>query len=99
MRKFLLALLFLAPLALAQNTVTVTASQIYLSYPTQLLPAGTIIFQPVNSSGQNISYQIGGTGNNVTAPTVCSIVTGAIVQPCIVANVATALPQNFFFSV
>jgi hypothetical protein len=96
-RKFL-ALLFFAASALAQNTVTVTAANIH-NGSSGLLSAGTILFQAVNSSGQNISYQLGATGPSLTAPTICSISNGAITGTCTVPNVATALPQNFCFEV
>lgn len=84
--------------ALAQNTVTVTAANIH-NGSSGLLPSGTILFQAVNSNGQLIAYQIGGTGPNIVTPTICPIVTGAISGTCKVANVAVANPVNFCFSV
>jgi hypothetical protein len=97
MRKLLLFLLFAAS-AFSQNTVTVTAANIH-NGSSGLLSAGTILFQAVNSSGQNISYQLGATGPSYTSPTICSITNGAINGTCTVANVSVASPQNFCFAV
>jgi hypothetical protein len=96
MKKLIWLLLLCS--AFAQNTVTVTAANIQ-NGSSGLLSAGTILFQAVNSSGQNISYQIGATGPNLTSPTICPVTSGAIVGSCIVANVALASPQNFCFAV
>jgi hypothetical protein len=105
MKKLLLWLLLVGS-ALAQslpavsNTVTVTAAAIYQNYPHVLLPSGTILFQAVNAAGQNIAYQVGGSGPNISASTVCAITNGAITDPvCTLPNVATANPQNFGFMV
>jgi hypothetical protein len=111
MRKFLSVLLLLAATlmtAAAQNTTTFTASNsvttltaaaIY-SGPGSLtpLPTGTALFQATNALGVPISYQLGGGGQQISVPTICSIVNGAIVQPCMLANVATANPTNFCYS-
>ena len=105
MKKFLLFALLLsvfktcAPQASAQSFVTVTASQIH-NGGSGLLTSGTIQFQAVGSNNQSISYQVGGGGQQILFPTVCTVVNGAITGPtCSVANVALTLPQNLCFSV
>jgi hypothetical protein len=91
-KKLLLFLLLSLPLA-AQNFVVVTSASIYSGGST-LLSAGTILFQAVDSNGNPISFQVGGGGPTITAPTICSIVNGAIVQPCNVANTTLTNPVN-----
>jgi hypothetical protein len=93
--KKLLWLLLLGS-AWAQNFVSVTATNIN---PGNLLPSGTIVFQAVGTNQQSISYQVGGGGQQILAPTICTITAGAIVPPCQVANVALTQPQNFCFMV
>jgi hypothetical protein len=95
MRKLWL-LLLLAASAFAQNTVTVTAANIP-NGSSGLLAAGTILFQSVNSSGQIITYQVGGTGPSFSSPTVCSIASGAITGSCSLPNVLTTNPPNICF--
>jgi hypothetical protein len=94
MRKLSLILLILCPSLWAQNFVTVTAANI----GTPLLPSGTITFQAVGTKGQPISYQVGGGGQQILAPTVCPITNGAITGLCSVANVLLTQPQNFCFN-
>lgn len=99
MRKLLIALLLLAsPLVLAQNFMTVTASQIYGGGNVPL-PAGQISFQPTDGNGNPIGYQIGGGGQQVTWPTVCSVSSGTIAAGCQVANVSLTNPMNVCFAV
>lgn len=99
MTKRLFWLLLLTPiLALGQNFMTVTGVTTY-GTGGQLLTAGTLIFQPVDSSGNNIGYQVGGGGQQINFPTICSITNGVVVQPCQVANTSLTNPMNVCFSV
>jgi len=99
MKKLLLLLLY-ASLAVAQNTVTVTASKIYANgtQPVALLPSGTAVFQATDALGNPISYQLGGGGTVVSTPITCSIKNGALQPGCFLANTATAIPSNFCYS-
>ena len=98
MKKLLAFLLLVASSAWAQNFATVTSANI-LGPSNTPLASGTILFQAVNSAQLPISYQIGGGGQQVNYATVCSITNGAIVQPCLVANVSFTNPLNVCFLV
>jgi len=77
--------------------VTVASANIHDS-GSHLLASGVIVFAPVDSSGNPLSYQAGGGGSTITSPTVCSILNGAIVQPCLLANSALTNPLNVCFA-
>jgi len=103
--KKLLALLTLVILSSVacpgqQNFMTVTASNILttLSGQPQPLPSGSIIFQPTDLNGNPVGYQVGGGGQLVSFPTVCSIVAGAITGSCQLANVSITNPMNVCFN-
>jgi hypothetical protein len=95
MRKFLWLLLLGS--AWAQNFVSVTASNI--AQGATKLPAGQIVFQAVGTNQQSLSYQAGGGGQQILAPTACPVLNGAIVNTCLVANVLFTQPQNICFQV
>jgi hypothetical protein len=91
-------LLAISTLALAQNFMTVTASSIY-NAGGGLLPAGSMIWQAVDSNGNPVGYQVGGGGQQITFPTVCSVVNGAISGGCQLPNVSLTNPMNVCFAV
>jgi len=97
MKRLILWLLFVG-VASAQNLTTVTAANIFQSGPT-LLASGTIYFSGVDATDRPISYQVGGLGQQIRYPIVCTITNGAIVQPCQVANTALTNPVNLCFDV
>jgi hypothetical protein len=96
-----LLLLKMCPASQAQtpNFATVTGSTFYGTNG-QPLVSGTIIFQ-ANNAGTPIAYQVGGGGQQVTYPIVCSISNGAIAASpaCLVANTANTNPLNACFMV
>ena len=100
--KKLLGLLVLLLVSIAcpaqQNFMQVTAANILGTNNTPL-PAGQIAFQPVDPSGNIIGYQVGGGGQQINWPTLCSISNGSIVGTCQVANVSVTNPMNVCFSV
>ena len=99
MKKFflLLALLISLP-ALGQNFTTVTATHIYGGGSTPLA-SGTMTWQAVDSHDNPISYQVGGGGQQVVWPTVCTIQNGSITGQCQVANTSLTNPLNICFDV
>jgi hypothetical protein len=99
MKKLLaIALLLAAPLAAAQNFLTVAGSNTY-GYGNALLPSGSLIFTATDSHGAPISYQAGGGGQVVRYPTTCSITNGAVAAGCLIANVSVSNPANFCYAV
>jgi hypothetical protein len=96
MKKLIWTLLLAS--AFGQNYTTVTASNIQ-NGSSGLLPSGTITFQAVGTNQQPISYQVGGGGQQILAPTVCPVSNGAILGVCSVANVLLTQPQNVCFNV
>ena len=94
----LLALLLLLTLpALSQNFATISGSNVYGTGNT-LLPSGTLVWQPVSSNGSPIGYQVGGGGQQITSPTICSVVNGVIQSGCQIANTAFTNPKNVCFA-
>ncbi len=99
MKKLLWLLLLASAFAQAPPPfMNVTASSIY-GTGGNLLPAGTMIWQAVDGTGAPISYQVGGGGQQISFPTVCTITTGALIAPCRVANTSITNPLNVCFSV
>ena len=96
--KFLLPLLLGSALfAQTPNFNTVTASHVYSTGNT-LLSSGTLVWQAVDSSGNPVGYQVGGGGQQITFPTICSVVNGAIVGACQLPNVSLTNPINVCFA-
>jgi hypothetical protein len=94
MKKFIWLLLVSS--AFAQNYLPMTAANI--TSGGSPLSSGTIIFQATGTNGKTIAYQPGGGGQQVTAPTACNILNGAIVQPCLLSNVLLTNPPNLCFN-
>src|SRR6185437_13571911 len=95
--KLLATFLLLSAIsALAQNYVSISASNIHDS-GSNLLASGTIYFAPVDASGNPISYQAGGGGQTISWPIVFTITNGAF--DGLLANSAVANPVNVCFSV
>lgn len=99
MRKLILLVFALSTLALAQapNFEAVTAAHIY-GTGNAPLPSGTLIWQAVDSSGNPIGYQVGGGGQQITFPTVCSVQGGSIIGSCLLPNVSLTNPMNVCFA-
>src|SRR5208337_3063117 len=100
MKKVLTLILFLASFAVAQAPpfMTVTASNIYGTGGT-LLSSGTVVWQSVDSNGNPVGYQVNGGGQQITFPTVCSVVNGAITGGCQLPNASVTNPMNVCFAV
>lgn len=81
-----------------QAFVPVSASGVHNGDST-LLPSGTIQWQAVDGTGNPISYQPGGGGQQILFPTVCAVSNGAITGSCLVANTALTNPANVCFMV
>jgi len=101
MKRLLFLLLWLASIAGVSYAqvpafLTVTASHIYNTGGT-LLPAGTVVFQAVDSNGNPVGYQVNGGGQQITFPTVCSVTNGVIAAGCQLPNVSVTNPMNVCF--
>lgn len=79
--------------------VTVTSQSIYGGSGQTLLSLGQIQFQAVDVNGNPINYQVGGGGQQLNYPTVCTVTNGAIQAACYVANVSQTNPLNVCFSI
>ena len=95
--KRLLILFLFSIAARAQNFESVTASNIYGTGNTKLA-SGSLVWQAVNSSGSPIGYQVGGGGQQITYPTICSVTNGAITGQCLLPNVSLTNPMNVCFA-
>lgn len=98
MKRFLFFLMFSAA-AFAQQPTYMQVTAANISGSGGLLTAGTLIWQPVDSNGNPIAYQLGNGGQQITSPTNCSVVNGAITGLCQIANTAITAPVNVCFSV
>jgi len=101
MKKLFWLILLLTASLQAQSPpafMSVSASHIYGTGGT-LLPAGTTIWQAVDSNGNPVGYQVNGGGQQITYPTVCSVVSGAITGGCMLPNVSVTNPMNVCFAV
>lgn len=98
MKRFLLALLVLAPTcALAQNYVKVTAQSI--TDPSgKLVQFGTICARATDGSGVPIPFKIGGGGQSLNEQACGSLQNGAIVGTFSLANPATTSPVNIRYT-
>jgi hypothetical protein len=94
--KLLAAFLLLSASALAQNYVSISASNIHDS-GSNLLASGTVYFAPVDASGNPISYQAGGGGQTISWPVVFTITNGAF--DGLIANSAVTNPVNVCYAV
>jgi hypothetical protein len=83
-------------LANAQLT-TVTAAHIYMGGV--LVPAGTVTFTPVSSSGTPIAFAQGGGGLNLPFAWSCTIASGAITGSCQIPDSALTTPANIAYAI
>ena len=97
LRALLLSALALtAASAFAQNTTTITATEIYSG--TAPLASGKLCLTGVNTSGQAITFTTHGGGLNLAGRAFCQTLTsGALTGSLAVPNAALTLPANICY--